>query len=81
METDAIDGKKTQRTRSIRSKFIIPLCCFGAGSELNAELNINTSDTVTETGDNVQSSESQKKAKTKPQDKTNLQDEPKPSNG
>ena len=48
MDSDQVDGQR-QHTRSMRSKFVIPLCCFTAGSELTAELNINTSDIETDT--------------------------------
>jgi hypothetical protein len=53
MDSDQVDGQR-QRTRSIRTKFTIPLCCFGAGSELTAEVNINSSDTQTDTQVNSQ---------------------------
>ena len=75
MDSDQVDGQR-QRTRSIRSKFVIPLCCFAAGSELTAELNINTSDTQTEsntasknTDAEAQDTNTQVKPETKPETK------------
>jgi hypothetical protein len=49
---DQMDGEKTQKkTRTVHTKFSIPLCCFGTGSQLDAEFNLTTNETTVETGD------------------------------
>jgi hypothetical protein len=42
---DQPDGiQEHQRTRNIRAKFTLPLCCFGTGSQIDAELTINSNE-------------------------------------
>ncbi len=49
---DKIDGEKVQRkTKTVRTKFVIPLCCFGANSQLDAEFNLTTNESTEESSD------------------------------
>lgn len=47
MDSDQVDGQQ-QRTKTVRAKFSIPLCCWGAGSSIDAEVNIKSSETQTD---------------------------------
>jgi hypothetical protein len=53
---DMIDGEnKVQRkTKTVRTKFSIPLCCFGANSQFDAEFNLTTNESTVENSDAAQ---------------------------
>ncbi len=53
---DQIDGEnKVQRkTKTVRTKFSIPLCCFGANSKFDAEFNLTTNESSVENSDAAQ---------------------------
>jgi hypothetical protein len=49
---DQIDGEKVQRkTKTVRTKFSIPLCCFGANSQFDAEFNLTTNESTVESNE------------------------------
>jgi hypothetical protein len=57
MESDQVDGQ--HRTKAVRARFSIPLCCWGAGSSIDAEVNINSSETQTDDNTQQEPSKSQ----------------------
>jgi hypothetical protein len=53
---DQLDGdsKLQRKTKSIHTKFSIPLCCFGANSQFDAEFNLTTNESTEENVDAAQ---------------------------